>query len=257
MKPSLLLFTGLSLLMGACKKDSITCTDPAPAIETPCQCLKENIGVPPINPIACYGFFNLTNYMQQNTNEMSSSVQATAYFYNQATTQITGDHLINVDSVSFNQVFQDSLKDANGQHMYYHSFQSSWPTTQQWQVYGNNGIPSFTAKVNVQTPTADFSQLPTQLSKSLLKAFSLNSVNNTTRASATLFKSGVSGPNTSIIVKPGNNQLCFPSEWVSRIDTGKATLMIELENLEIHDFGNKQFAFVKTLQFTKEIQLNP
>ena len=257
MKQTLLLLAGFSLMLGSCKKDTIHSTVPTPVPETSCQCLQENIGVPQANQISCYGFFTITNYLRQTANEVSSSVQANTHFFSEATPQITGNKVVKVDSVSFNQQFMDSVKDVNGQHMYYSSAYIAWPMSQDWQVYGNNGIPSFTANVNLQNPTADFSQLPTQLSKSLLKSMTLNGVNNITRASATLFKSGVSGPNISIFVKAGSNQLCFPSEWVSRIDTGKATLLIELENMVIRDFGNKNFGFIKTCQYTKEIQLNP
>lgn len=259
MKPSLLFLAGFSLLMGACKKDSITTSvsTPTPVVETACQCLKENIGVTISNQVPCYGFLNQTNHINQSTGESRSYVSIDVRFYKTPWTYVSGDSLLPVDSVSLNGQMLSPLKDINGHITSYNYSYENWPLNQNWQVNSSNAIPSFSENMGLQNPTADYSQLPSQLSKSLLKSFPINGISNITRASATLFKSGVSGPSISVILKAGDNQVCFPSEFVSRIDTGKATLMIDLENLEIRDIGNKKFGFTKNVQFIKEIQLNP
>jgi hypothetical protein len=242
----------LMFVVSGCKKEK---TKDVP--ETSCVCLKENIGVAPANHVLCYGFLTMTTYHDLTRDTPFSYVSTNAFFTSIPDFQMNGNAIVTVDSVCLNQQSLKPIKDANGGHMYYQNDDVSWPSQQEWSIYGANGIPTFTVSADVKNPTADFSLVPDNMSKSLIKAFKIKRVANITGGSVTIFSREQSGGNVSVILREGSNEICFPEEQLKLISSGKATVFITLENTLTKTFGNKNFAFSKKLQFEKKITLNP
>jgi hypothetical protein len=250
------ILTSLCLIILSCKKDKASKVSESP--ETSCVCLKENIGVALGNNVPCYGFLTMTTYSDMTGNSPLSYVSTNAFFTNIAAYQESGNGMVSVDSVYLNEQSVKSVKDANGNHMYYQNNYSSWPSQQNWIVFGANGIPTFTFSADVKNPVADFSQLPDKINKNLVRTFKLNGVANITGGYATIAdQSGKTYWNVSIIVREGTNYLCFPQEQIKLLGPGKASLTISLENTNVQTFNSKNIAFSKRLQYTKNIELEP
>jgi hypothetical protein len=248
----ILLTTGLVFF--GCKKEA---TKPVSgSLKTSCVCLDENIGVGPGNQIACNGFLTIYTYTDATVGKESSHMNVMAYFNDKASTQVNGN-FVTVDSVLLDEQHVDLLYGANNEPMYY--FMSSNGAEQQrWSVYGDNGIPTFTYTAHLKDPYADFSMVPDQINKSSQQAFSLDSVKNSTGATASISdESGKTYWNISVIIREGSNRVCFPEDQLKMLGPGKARLMIILENTEVQTFNSKNMAFEKKLQYEKEIILNP
>jgi hypothetical protein len=255
MKSVYFILASLSFVILSCKKETAKHVSGNP--ESSCVCLKENIGVELANHVSCYGFLIMTTYTDQTRNTPFSHVATTAFFSGVAAVQESGNSIVTVDSVYLNQQSLKSIKDANGAHMYYQSDYGSWPSQQEWSIFGANGIPTFTVNADVKNPVADFSLVPDSISKSHVKSFKINGVANITGGTALIFSSENSGGNVSVILREGSNEICFPVEQLKQVSTGKATVLIILENTMTKVFGNKNFAFSKRLQYEKTITLNP
>jgi hypothetical protein len=245
----------LSLIMLSCKKE--TSKNDSKNLETSCVCLKDNIGVPLSNQVMCNGFLNMTTYTNQSGDKPFSYVTTNAYFTSRADLQVSGDAIITVDSIYLNEQLLHSFKDAYGDHMYYQYDFNLMPLEQKWQIYGANSIPTFTFSANLKNPVADFSLVPDNLSKNLVKSFRINGVENITGGYVSIFSSEGSGYNVSVILREGSNEICFPEEQLKLVIAGKATIQIFIENITTQTFDNKNFAFSKRLQFEKNITLNP
>lgn len=257
MRFSFLILLSLSLFISSCKKDSDPIVEENP--ETSCVCLKENIGVTITNHLPSSGFLIMTAYMQfltENPNYYYYG-SVTAHFTSSPDLYESGNGNISVDSVFINNNPMPSIKDMNGEHMYYQHDFLSLPLQQEWSVFGANGIPTFTFSSDLKNPVADFSLIPDSISKSLVKSFKINGVSNITSADISIFAFGVSGPNISLILREGSNEVCFPEDQLKLISTGKATVSITMENRITKKFGDKNIALIKRLQYQKKIDLNP
>jgi hypothetical protein len=254
MKSIYFILVSLSLVILSCKKETAN-TPENP--ETSCVCPKENIGVEMPNHVPCFGFLTMTAYTDLTRDQPLSYVSANAYFNRTGDIQISGNSIVAVDSVLLNQGSLMSVKDANGDHMYYQNDYASLPSNQEWRVFGANGIPTATFVPDLNTPVADFSRVPDKLSKSLVRSFQLNGVANITRGSASISSSDNSGVGVSVILRAGSNEVCFPEEQLKLVSQGKATLHIILENTTTMTFNDKNFACSNEIQYTKTLTLNP
>lgn len=249
------ILTFLSLVILGCKKETAKNISVNP--ETSCVCLKENIGVEFANTVSCNGFLSITTHFYPTSTMPHSYVSTKALFNSMAELQESGNAIVAVDSVYLNQQLLTPIKDANGVHMYYKNHYDSLPSQQEWSIYGANGIPSFTYNADVKNPTADFSLVPDNISKSLVKSFKINGVANLTGGFASISSFGHSGNNVSVILREGSNEVCFPKEQLSGVSAGKAKIVIILENTITKKFNHKNFAFSKKIYFEKMITLNP
>jgi len=253
MRLAFFILFSITVVISSCKKEKTNTISENPEIS--CVCLKENIGVTLGNQIECLGFLTMTTYTNATVGKVFSYMDATAYFNDKAST--VNGNFVTVDSVLLNDRNFLLLNDANSKPMYYFTSLSA-TDPQRWRIYGANGIPTFEFSSNLKDPGADFSSVPSQINKSIQKSFKLNGVTNVTSAAVLILdESGKTSWNISTIIREGSNDICFPEDQLKLLGPGKARLVILLENTIVQPFNSKNIAFLKKLQYEKEIVLNP
>lgn len=253
MKALFLLIPAIVLTATDCIKKETAAPNPNLG-EISCTCPKELIGATMPNTTPCLGYLSIESYSDNTREQALNYTTATASFRSSTDVTAFSDTTI-IDSVFVNGINLPSSKDANGKHMYYQSSLSTLPNTMNWRVIGANGFPGINITSDSKMPSADLSNLPASIRKSLVKSFKISSAANFTRGFAMVFSSGQSGGNISIILKEGDNTVCFPADLLQNIKTGKAVLLIELIDEQIKVIDGKNFAFTKKIQFTKTIEL--
>ncbi|MBS1636910.1 MAG: hypothetical protein JST26_13415 [Bacteroidetes bacterium] len=250
------LLATLSVFIFSCKKNTSKTASDNPSGS--CTCLNDNTGFSSANSSSCYGFLSMTTYSDMTGSMPVSYVATRAFFSGVANYQESANSTVMVDSVCLNQQSLNSVKDSNGNHMYYENDYNTLPLQQAWSVFGANGIPTFTYTASINNPVADFSTLPASISLSLVKSFGIHGVTNITNGTAIIFsESNSSNNNVSVALKEGSNEVCFPKDQLNQVGAGPARILIILENKTVKVFNGKNFAFSKKLQYEKKITLNP
>ena len=239
----------ISSLIFSCKKDVKTTTPSTNAIpNSPYTTSHASVysGV-----FSSYSFTNIAT----STSVLTAS-SSSAYFYNAPSANNMSGNMVAVYEVILNSVPMnfDSV------YMDYSSSKPSNLQTEVWQVNGANGIPSFNYTCANNSPDcSNFNVIPDSISKSMGFTLTINGVVNLTATGFNVVISDASNSSLGQVSKPlynGNNTVTFtPAELAPLTLCNNGYISIDLENIQVLNFYGKDFKFIKSKSFSKNIKI--
>jgi len=227
MKKTIALFLIASIsFIGACKKDKIT--EP----ETPVKLVDG-------------GSFSVTMKKDVGPNPLKDVIIASAFFYDDP----NATNSLKVDCVMVNRfgLYYDSSI-----NMYVYPYDKIKDvTTVQWEVVGNNGVPSFTSKNRPGVPVyTDYGTIPDSISPSKDFTFKFEGFSN-----ADIFQvsiEDIAGKQMAVQAVGTQTSVTFSAAQLALFDSN-ATIEVIFENNHYENFGGKRFFFKNEIKYYKDI----
>lgn len=223
------------LILGACKKEKVQ--DPEP--ETPVIPTEETTN----------GSLTIITQKYIGSSPIPDAIFATAFFY----ADIHSTNYIKVDSVIVNGVglqYQSLVK----------LYQSPYNvikdiTKADWEVKGNNGIPSFTYSNKTGMPVyTGYTSIPDDISSSKDYTITLTGLSNTDLYIVSI-RDGVGVQLSKNQLDAKNTSVTFTAAELATLDSD-AIIQVTVVNHHFETFGGKQFSIQNEGNYYKDITIN-
>lgn len=236
MKKTIALFLIASAgFMGSCKKDKTT--DPEP--ETPVTPTEETLS----------GSLTVMSMKYIGSVSIPDMISATAFFYENP----TSTNYIKVDCVIVNNV---GLTYQSLSKIYQSQTNALTNVTQaNWEVKGNNGIPSFTYQNKTGMPVySGYGSIPNTISSAKDYNLTLTGLSNTDFYIVTL-RDGIGGKITKTQLDPKVTVVTFTAAELAGLDAD-AVIQVTPMNNHMESAGGKTFSIQNQMNYYKDVTIN-